>query len=371
MSSLSNRGRSLGGMREKPLRPRAVAWAVHAAALGAILACLAGCGDSSGTSSTTTPTGTTHSSQTAASLRATGSPVVVASGIPFAANLAFDARGRLWVVSLAGGPSSSDGVWYVPPGGRPRHVAAGLTTAGLTWVGNSLYVSNLATPGTAQVVVLDDFTGSGFRHRRVLSGGLPSGSHPVGSVVQGPGGRIYVGLGSLEDHSGPPGRVMSFAPSGGAPVLAATGLRTAFGLAFWGRRLLVTDNGADGVSPSPDELQAFEPGGSVANFGFPKCYGQGGRACAGFRAPLITLAAHSTPEGIAVKGGVAYIAESGSAVPGKNIGSKIVRVDLRTGRVNVFWRATNQHDLLGLAIGPDGNLYATLYTRGQVVRFDL
>lgn len=52
----------------------------------------------------------------------------------------------------------------------------------------------------------------------------------------------------------------------------------------------MTDNGRDDLGPSrpPDELEAFVPGEPVADFGFPACYGQGGGACAGTRAPFAT-----------------------------------------------------------------------------------
>ena len=138
----------------------------------------------------------------------------------------------------------------MPSGGRPRRVATGLTApTALTWVGNRLYVADTETPGSGRITVLEGFTGNGFTSRRVLLDGLPLGSHFIGSIVPGPGGRLFVGLGALEDHSGPPAQVLSFSPSGGAPVAEATGLRTAFGLAFWGQRLLVTDNGPDQVRP--------------------------------------------------------------------------------------------------------------------------
>ena len=49
-------------------------------------------------------------------------PKVVARGIPFATNVVFDPAGGMWVTSGAGGSNASDGVWYVPKGGKPRHV---------------------------------------------------------------------------------------------------------------------------------------------------------------------------------------------------------------------------------------------------------
>ena len=330
------------------------------AVLGAVVAgvALAGCGSNS-------------ASQTASQPAQTGRPVVVASGIPFAANLGFDTHGGLWVVSITGGPSSSNGVWYVPSGGHPRHVLSGLVATALAWVGNSLLVAEITGPNEGRVTAFEDFTGEGFSHHHVVLKGLAIGSHTIGSIVQGPEGRLLTGYGALEDHGGPPGRVLSFTLSGGAPVLEATGLRTAFGLAFWGRRLLVTVNGPDelGSLSTPDELQAFEPGGSVVNFGFPKCYGQGGPACAGVPTPLTTFPAHSSPEGLAVKGDFAFVANFGSSF-GQG-GNDIVRVNLRTGQQNVFWSSPAKNQLVGLAIGPDGDLYATLLTSGEVVRFAL
>ena len=305
-------------------------------------------------------------------MRATRPPVVVASGIPYAANLAFDARGGLWVVGAAFGPGVPGGIWYVPPGGRPRRVATGVAGAtALAWIGNRLYVGATATPGSGRITVLEGFTGDGFTSRRVLLDGLPIGSHSIGSIVPGPGGRLFVGTGALEDHSGPPAQVVSFAQSGGPTVSEATGLRTSFGLAFWGRHLLVTDNGPDQVRQSPDQLFAFDPRGPVVNFGFPTCYGQGGSHCTGFPAPLATFPSHASPEGIAVKGDVAFVADQGSSVVQTPAPSAIVRVDLTTGRKTVFWRAPRQHDLVGIAIGPDGSLYATLLVSGQVVRLGL
>ncbi len=352
----------------------------RAAAVGAVivgLAGLVGCGGHSAKSQTSTGTVQTGaaSGSTAAAVpptRATEAPAVVASGIPYAANLGFDAHGGLWVVSAAVGPGAPGKLWYVPQGGHPRSVATGLAApSALTWIGNRLYVADTSAPGSGRITVFQDFSGSGFGRRQVLLSGLPIGSHFIGSIVPGPGGRLFVGLGAQGDHSGPAGDVVSFSPSGGRAVVEATGLRTAFGLAFWGRMLLVTDNGADQVSPSPDQLFAFEPGGTVVNFGFPKCYGQGGPACAGFPAPLATFPSHSSPEGIAVKGDLAFVADDGTSIVPSPAPSAIVRVDLRTGQHTIFWRAPHEVDLVGIAIGPDGDLYATLLVSGEVVRFGL
>ncbi len=343
------------------------------AAAGAVVlgVALAGCG--SGGSGSQTSTTSASSTVAEAPLRASGAPAVVASGIPFPTNLAFDSQGRLWITAATLGPSQGEGVWYLPPGGPARHVVGDLTAAdGLVWVGARLYVGSATTPGIGQINVFEGFNGSDFAHRRVLLKGLPTGAHTLGTIASGPDGRLYVGLGAQNDHSGAPGRVVSFSPSGGPPRVAATGVRTAFGLAFWGPQLLVTDNGPDEVGPdAPDQLLAFDPGGPVANFGFPACYGQGGAACAGFKRPLVVFAPHSSPAGVAVKGDVAYVADNGSAVSQSSAPSAIVRVDLRTGEQSIFWRSPVKHDVVAVAIGPEGDLYAALVVSGKVVRFSL
>jgi glucose/arabinose dehydrogenase len=344
----------------------------RAAAVAAIAlaTCLAACGG--GSSHSQSPTATSAgSTQTTAEppLTAAGPPTVVATGVPYPEALATDAHGGLWVVSATLGRAPSEGVWYVPAGGRPRHVGLRGATA-LLWVGNQLYEAANTGPGTGQVSLLEGFTGHGFARRRILVQSVPVGSRTIGSIARGADGRLFIGTGALGDQ-GPAGHILSFAPSGGTPTTEASGLRTDLGLAFWGRRLLITVNGPDTAANSPDELQSFEPGTKVVDFGFPKCYGQGGSACAGVPAPLVKFPSHSTPEGIAVKGDVAYVADYGSSVPKYPAPTGIVRVDLRTGHTNLFWRSPVPHDLIGLALGTDGNLYAMLTLSGKVVRFPL
>jgi glucose/arabinose dehydrogenase len=301
-------------------------------------------------------------------------PHLVVNKIPAPTNLAFDARGRLWVTAGRYGDPGGDGVWFVPKQGPARHVASRLTLAlGLRWLKNRLYVSHTTSATNGRVTVVWGFDGRGFRHKAVALDHLRIGEHRVDSIVRGPGGRLFVGVGSTADHAGRAGRVVSFAPPSHKARLEATGLRNPYGLAFLGRRLLVTDNGRDdlGAFRPPDELDAFNPAGPLVNFGFPGCYGQGGPACRGTRPALVRFAAHASSDGIAVKGHIAYVAENGSSFAANPTGSDIQRVDLRTGRRSLFWRSPVLHDPVGAAIGPDGDLYVTLYHSGSVVRFDL
>src|SRR5688572_8622732 len=74
----------------------------------------------------------------------------VARGIPNPSNVAFDARGGMWVTSAGYQTAASDGVWYVPRrGARPRQVIPRLFAAlGLTWHRGRLYVAHVTPYAT-------------------------------------------------------------------------------------------------------------------------------------------------------------------------------------------------------------------------------
>src|SRR5215211_5404687 len=161
-----------------------------------------------------------------------------AKGIPNPSNLAFDARGRLWVTSAGVQAAGADGVWLISRrGAPPRQVVSGLFSAlGLTWYRRELYVSHIvphatfAPRHTGRVVAYSGFDGRRFARSR---------------VVVDPGGRLYLGIGSESDHEPSSaelaGTVVSFRPSGGGLRVQARGLRNPYGLAVaqGGRRLLV------------------------------------------------------------------------------------------------------------------------------------
>jgi glucose/arabinose dehydrogenase len=348
---------------------RFVSEIARAVVTGAVLAAMAGLAACSH------PSAAPRSATSTAAEVPRHAPAVVASGLRFPVNLTFDKHGGLWFTSnvLGGQDNATNGVWYIPPGGRPRQVVKGLAAAGLVWVGNSLYVASTTTPGAGEITVLEGFNGSRFTNQRVRLDGLTVGQHLIGSIASGPDGQLYIGVGAVGDHSGPPGSVLSFAPDSGKPVVKATGLRSAFGVAFYGQLLLVSDTGRDDLGPfrPPEKLNEFNPAGQVVNFGFPGCYDQGGTACAGTRPPLARFAAHATPTAVAVKGDVAFVVENGSSFSQNPTGSDIQRVDLRTGQHTVFWRSPVKHDPVGAAIGPDGNLYITLIASGEIIRFPL
>ncbi|MBI5104818.1 MAG: hypothetical protein HZB46_07515 [Solirubrobacterales bacterium] len=307
----------------------------------------------------------------------------VVAKVPFATNIAFDPAGGMWVTSGAGAAQPTDGVWYVPKGSaRARHVARGLHTAlGLAWHGGELYVSHVVTPSRGAVTALSGFAGGRFAKRRAVLRNLRIGRHTVDSIVSSPDGRrLLVGVGSVKDASGPPGRVLSFTPSGRGVRVEATGLRNPYGLAFVPGTddLLITDNARDDLGPfrPPDELNVvLGLGGRAPHFGFPRCRATCAR-------PIARLPAHASADGLAVKaapdgGAVAYVAEFGSSFAANRTGRDVRRIRL-TPRPRDSYATTvsvldrfRQNDPLGAAIGPDGDLYVTLLISGRVVRYDV
>ena len=318
---------------------------------------------------------------------------LVASGIPYATNVTFDRRGGMWVTSGAPFSQDGDGVWYVAHvGARPVHVIRGtLTALGLTWFRGKLYVASTLSRVTGIVARYSDFDGRAFAHRRVVIPAISVGLHGLGTLGPGPNGRLYLGAGAEQDALAgghiTSGTVVSFKGDGSDLRIEAKGVRGPFGLAFipGTASLLVTDNGRDdlGVHRPPDELNLVRDVTHAApDFGFPDCYDQGGRACAGTAAPLAVLPAHAGVGGVAVtrdwggRGLTAFVAENGSILPGVDAGHEVRRIELRRrpgggydASASVFATGFGEQDALGTAIGPGGALYVTLFGYGAVVRF--
>lgn len=316
----------------------------------------------------------------------------VARGLGHPNNIAFDTAGGIWATSAQYGVSPTDGVWYVKRrGARPRHVVRRLNAAlGLTWYRGKLFVSHVvpysAAPGTytGRVTAYSRFNGRRFTRKRTVIKGIPTGQHRLGSIVSGPRGRLYLGVGSKRDTAAGSrygATIVSFKPSGRGLKIEARGLRNPYGLAFQpdGKTLLVTDNGRDdlGNDRPPEELNRFDVTGAVPHFGFPRCWGSGGGRCGGTRAPLAELAPHSAVGGVAAArrfgrfGPSAFVAENGSTIASPRTGSVLRRVPLRGGRSDDvrFAAGFHEHDPLGVGIGPGGALYLTLHQSGRLIRF--
>lgn len=342
------------------------------------LAGLAGCGDSSPRTEIRLPDG----------FRLT----TVASGVGQPTNLAFDRGGRMWTTSAGYERRSTDGVWFTPrPGARPVHVISGLRSAlGLTWLRGELYVAHAFSGSrtVGQVAAYSRFDGRRFGRRRIVLARLPTGLHQIDSIIPGPGGRLYLGIGSVADARRGPSplsaSVVSFLAGGGGLRVEARGLRNPYGLAFvpGTSHLLVSDNGRDrlGAGRPPDELNLIDVARGPVDLGFPACFGQGGAPCRGTVAPLAALAPHAAAGGVAVSprrgpfGLSAYVAENGSTNASPPTGNLVVRVSMRPAgsgyraTVHPFASGFAPHDPLGAAIGPDGALYIALHSSGKVVR---
>jgi len=181
--------------------------------------------------------------------------------------------------------------------------------------------------------------------------------------------------------------VISFDPDArpARPRIEARGLRNPFGLAFipGTADLLVTDNGRDdlGLRRPPDEVNLVRTAGPATNHGFPGCWGQGGPACRGTAAALVRTAPHASTDGIAVSRGFgalgfsAFVANNGSTLFDDPPTTNVQRIALTgeggdyTARLVPFASGFRRFDPLGLAIGPDGALYVTLWLSKRVVRF--
>lgn len=325
-------------------------------------------------------------------------PERFASGLPEPTNLAFDARGRLWATSGGHMAQRSNGVWLVRRrGARPVRVVSGLFSAlGLTWHRGRLYVSHVVPNRTSaarhfgQVTAFWGFDGRRFRRSRVIVDGLPTGLHRVNSIVPGPGGRLYLGVGSRFDNRRAPerlsGTVVSFRPTGRKLRVEATGLRNPYGLAFipGTATLLISDHGRDdlGLNRPSEEVNLVDVARPAPDFGFPDCFGQGGPACSGKRRPLARLAPHAAPGALAVVArspttATAYVAEFGSSFDAKPTGGDVValrmsRRDRRwVARPRRFATGLGRQNPLGATVGRDGSLYVSLWSRREVVRFPL
>lgn len=310
----------------------------------------------------------------------------VARGLGHPNNIAFDPAGGIWMTSAQYGVSASDGVWYVRRrGARPRHVVRGIRAAlGLTWFRGELFVSRSPGASTGRVTAYSRFNGRHFKRKRTVIKRIPVGQHQLDSIVPGPGGRLYLGVGSAGNAfagSRYGGTVVSFKPNGRGLRIEADGLRNPYGLDFApdGRTLYVSDNGRDdlGNNSPPEELNRFDVTGRRPHFGFPRCWGRKGGRCGGTRPAFAELAPHSAVGGVAVAsqfgrfGPSVFVAEHGSTIASPPTGGVVRRVPIKPGGSDDvrFASGFGQYNPLGLAMGPGGALYVTLHRSGRLIRF--
>lgn len=151
---------------------------------------------------------------------------------------------------------------------------------GLAWTGTGPG-AELLVSSRGRLAAWRDADGDGRAEaQRLIVTGLPAdGLHQNNSLALGPGGRIYLGLGTagnadeaVEDPLA--GSILRLEASGSpAPQVHAWGLRNPFDLAFGpDGRLWATDNGVDPPvrQDAPDELNLIVEGGF---YGHPEAFG--------------------------------------------------------------------------------------------------
>jgi len=254
---------------------------------------------------------------------------------------------------------------------RPRVVARGFRTPlGLAWNGSTLFVS---AQGSLHRLVV---RGRRVVSRRTILAGLPFGRHQQDSVVLGPNGRLYLGSGSTCNACVEKDRrsaaILSVRQDGSDLRIVARGLRNPFGLAFepGNGRLYASDNARDdlGASEPAETIVLVEQG---ADFGWPGCWSSWRLrrlrgSCRGVTKPVALLEPHSSADSLAFWRGRLVVAEWGQYLS-KRWGRKLVRVDVRSGRVTAF--ADGFEHPLGLAVEPGGGaLLVGDWGRGVIYR---
>jgi glucose/arabinose dehydrogenase len=325
---------------------------------------------------------------------------LVADGLGAPRMLALDAAGTLLAsIPDQGRIVALPAVARREPPSSPITVVAGLRLPhGLAVRGRDLWVAE-----TGRVL---RFRYDATTHRAtepvVVIPDLPAGAHHwTRSIAFGPGGRLFVAIGSSCDICREADRrratIVSYAPDGSSERLVARGLRNPVGLAFdpTTGALWTTVNERDwrdGRAP-PDFLARVRDG---ADYGWPDCYARDGAVlldpefrgaseCRNFTLPTVELPPHAAPLGLAFYTGTRFpaayrgnlfVALHGSRAELPPVGYKIVRVVLaadRRPRVDDFatnWRTGDRvwGRPVDVLVGRDGVLYVSDDHGGRVLR---
>jgi glucose/arabinose dehydrogenase len=296
------------------------------------------------------------------------SATVVAEGLSNVSAVAFDADGRLWALTARYEDDGTDALYVVPStGATPVAVLTRLhTPMGLLWYDSWLYVASGTTVDAYRGFGVD--SASFAEHRTVLT--LPGGVGLLGGLAVDSAGRLWLGASAPCDSCTPESEysaaILSFASDGSDLRVDVSGVRAPVGLAYYPGTddLFVTINQRDDLDgKTPGDWLALVRAGE--DWGFPSCYGQGGRACAGMGSVIAELDTHAAASGVAFDGTSAIVAEWARG--------KVLRVALtrtasgyRASKTETWVKGIKQP--VAVAVGPGGAVYVGDWATGTVYR---
>lgn len=216
--------------------------------------------------------------------------------------VAFDAQGRLFVLSLDGAIRVIEDLDHNGVGETVTLFFDGSLTFNYPATGLGIQNGEVFVAHRGAVSKLIDANADLVPESVAqIIGGLPSGMHQNNGFAFDQNGKVYFGVGSQNDHDVPTNpysaTIMRADLDGQNLEVFATGMRNAYGLAFKpGFGLVCTENAWNSVytDPSFDEINLVEIG---RDYGFPI---QTGPAPIGspIKSPVATLPPHSAPCGI-------------------------------------------------------------------------
>lgn len=237
---------------------------------------------------------------------------LVATGLQTPTSFAFGA-GQVFAgdAGSQSGPKVPGGVFVLANGKATRVAGSPPVVFGLTWRGQTLYVSALN-----KILTMTGWNGSKFAKIKTIYTAPPkfSGFNGLGF---GANGRLYAGVdvGQTNDH-GPASTpylydVLTMTATGKHVRVFASGIRQPWQLAFprGSSSPFVSDFGQDkGATNPPDFLLRLRQG---QDYGFPHCNWTKPKACKGFARPFKFFAPHTDVGGLAIVGSRLYMSEFG------------------------------------------------------------
>ncbi|MBV9356337.1 MAG: PQQ-dependent sugar dehydrogenase [Chloroflexi bacterium] len=318
----------------------------------------------------------------------------IADGLKAPRFMVFDQAGNLLVAEAGAG--AVDRLFSSPNGfGSPTTLISGLDApSSLALNGGELYVGET---GAVSRYAYDPAGAAG--QREVVVPDLPRGGHSTRTVVFGPDGDLYVGVGSscniCTDGDQRRAAINRYDADGSKYERFAYGLRNAVGLAFQpgGTQLWATVNERDnqGNEIPPDLVTIV---GEGENFGWPNCQPpnatpqQPGADCSDITPPTVGLQAHGAPLGLAFYeasqfpgdySGDLFVAQHGSWNRQPPAAPKLVRLHFEQGLpVSAMdfatgWQAADGSRWgrpAGVVVAPDGSLIVSDDDAGVLYQID-